>query len=134
MAQIEWQSGYDTGIEAIDSQHREIVTLINRLEVATHGSDHAEVTEILRRIQDYVTNHFSYEESLLEQAGFKFAESHVRTHHRFTQRLDSLQQRFDAGGYVTKELLNFLQRWLISHIAHEDQMYVSVVKKTLNEV
>lgn len=131
MARIEWQQSYATGIESIDTQHQQIIELINRLDVSVAKQDRQEVSEILSGLREYIHTHFSYEEHLLEQSGYKFTESHIRGHRRFVERLESLTQRFEAGAYVSRELLNFLHRWLVNHIAHEDQNYVSSVNANL---
>ncbi len=131
MASIEWQQRFATGIDCIDSQHKQLIELINRLEMAVEQHQRDGVEELLVDIDAYVASHFSHEEQLLEQSGFKFIESHIRGHRRFVERLDNLRRRFESGAYVSRELLSFLQRWLISHIAHEDQQYVADVKRIL---
>lgn len=128
MARIEWQQGLATGIDTIDAQHQQIITLINRLDVSVDKQDREEVSEILNGLHDYIYTHFVYEEQLLEESNYKFTESHIRGHRRFVERLNSLTRRFEAGGYVSRELLNFLERWLIGHIAHEDKNYVPTVR------
>ncbi len=128
MARIEWQQGLVTGIDTIDAQHKQIITLINRLDVSVDKQDREEVSEILNGLHDYIHTHFVYEEQLLEESNYKFTESHIRGHRRFAERLNSLTRRFEAGGYVSRELLNFLERWLIGHIAHEDKNYVPTVR------
>lgn len=128
MARIEWQQGYATGIESIDTQHRQIIELINRLDVSVGRQDRAEVGEIIKGLHEYIHTHFIYEEHLLEQSGYKFTESHIRGHRRFVERLESLTRRFEAGAYVSRELLNFLHRWLVNHIVNEDQNYVPSVQ------
>lgn len=131
MARIDWQSSYATGIAAIDEQHQQIIHLINRLAVAVEQQNRAEVSDILTGIRDYVDTHFAYEESLLKQSAYKFTASHIRGHRRFVKRLDVLSQRFEAGAYITRDLLDFLHHWLIGHIAHEDQSYVPSVRTSL---
>lgn len=133
MARIEWQQRFSTGIDAIDAQHQQIIALINRLEVSVERQERGDVSEILKDLHDYIHSHFVYEEHLLEQSGYKYIESHIRVHRRFAERLDSLIQRFEAGAYVSRELLNFLHRWLIGHIAHADQSYVPAVSANIRQ-
>lgn len=132
MSYVEWQTAYATGIETIDTQHRQLIALINRLAGAVEGQYRDEVADVLQGIRAYIEGHFSYEEQLFGGTGYRFAESHIRSHRRFVQRLDLLTRRFEAGGYVTRELLAFLHRWLLSHIANDDQDYVSDVMRCAN--
>ncbi len=131
MARIKWQQSFATGIDSIDAQHQQIIELINRLDISVDKQDREEMSEILKGLHDYIHTHFVYEEQLLEESGYKFVESHIRGHRRFVERLNSLTQRFEAGAYVSRELLDFLENWLIGHIAHEDQSYVSAVNSSM---
>ena len=72
MARIEWQQSYATGIESIDTQHQQIIALINSLVVSVDKQDRPEVSETLSGLREYIHTHFVYEEHLLEQSGYKF--------------------------------------------------------------
>lgn len=131
MGCIQWQHAYATGIESIDAQHLQLVDLINRLAVSVERQDREDMSDILHGLRQYVDNHFAFEEQLIAESGYPYAEAHIRCHRRFVDRLDSFCRRFEAGAYITRELLNFLKRWLVSHIALDDQAYVPAVMSAL---
>jgi len=84
---MEWTSDLDTGIEVIDNQHKRIVEYINNLEHAIATNDRDEVGQVLDELADYSLSHFSFEESLLEEAGYRFIKPHKSIHDTFIKRL-----------------------------------------------
>ena len=68
MTIIGWKEVYETGILALDNEHRELVAAVNRLFEAVRDKRGDEVlTETLGTLEDYVLKHFQNEERLLEQ-------------------------------------------------------------------
>jgi hemerythrin len=125
---FQWSDKLNTGIEEIDNQHRSIAFHINSLYMARQENDLAQVGEVLAALSDYTINHFSFEEQLMEEAGYSYLNSHRRVHQIFIKRITEYQQRFHNGEDVTAELLNLLKGWLGNHIEHEDRDYLATVK------
>lgn len=124
---FQWSDNLNTGIEEIDNQHRSIADHINSLYMAKQVGDVAQVGEVLTALSDYTVNHFSFEEQLMEEAGYSFLNSHRRVHQLFIKRITEYQQRFHSGEDITNELLNLLKGWLGNHIEHEDRGYLATV-------
>jgi hemerythrin len=134
MTQITWEERFNTGIEVIDFQHKKIVDMLNDLHRASIKSETDAASEILKRMREYVTEHFSFEEELLRAANYQFTEAHIKLHQRYIERLDNLSQRHHAGESVAKEMSQFLTQWLVHHIGHEDQDYVDDVKVIMKDI
>ncbi len=136
MAYFEWQDSFDIGVDLIDGQHRRIADYINQLDDAIHENDIASVHFILELLKDYTLDHFTFEEQLMEQAGFPLLDSHIEVHRRFTGKVlefeESLNQGHDAIG-VARRVRTELMRWLIEHIRHEDRKYTEQVRKYLKK-
>ena len=126
-----WESSLETGIDIIDTQHRRIVDYINQLHVAISDKDRNEVERILNQMIDYTITHFTFEESLMEKAGYAHVGAHKAVHEAFTNRIASYKQRFDNGEDIAQKLLSDLRIWLTNHIKHEDGDYSGVVKEPL---
>lgn len=131
---INWTVELDTGIEVIDHQHRQIVDFINQLEVANVTKDKAKIKEIIDACVDYTLSHFAFEESLQEEAGYKYCKPHKKVHELFTRKVAEYQQRVDLGDDVADELHGMLSRWLINHIKRDDADYVASVKTNMVEI
>lgn len=131
MQHIEWVSDLDTGIQDIDNQHKRIVDYINQLIDARVTHDQQQIETVLNQLVDYTLSHFTFEESLMEEAGYPFINGHKRIHQIFVKRIDGYFQRFKQGEDITDELLNSLRAWLINHIKNDDNDYAEIVKTNL---
>lgn len=129
MEQFEWNANYATGIREIDSQHAYLFALTNRLIRQQSGDAVGNVTiaSILDELNDYVDRHFSYEESVLEQAGYEHLEEHKVLHERMRQRLQLYASELKSGRLTVAEVTDFLKSWLRLHILREDIKYTPAV-------
>lgn len=133
MAHLVWTSDLDTQIEVIDRQHRRIVDYINALDDAIEAGGRAQVAQVLEQLVDYTLSHFAFEESLMEDAGYRFVNAHRRVHEVFTKRVAEYQRRFAAGEDIGRELQKTLQTWLINHIRNDDNDYAADVRKKMGK-
>jgi hemerythrin len=64
---FKWSDKYSVGIKTIDSQHQELVNIINRLfdAVTNHEADKV-INSILDALMDYTKTHFALEELLMQ--------------------------------------------------------------------
>lgn len=131
---INWTIDLDTGIEVIDHQHRQILDFINQLEAANTSHDKAKIKDVIEACVDYTLSHFAFEESLQEEAGYKYCKPHKKVHELFTRKVAEYQQRFDMGDDVADELHGMLSRWLVNHIKRDDADYVAAVKTNMIDI
>lgn len=128
MIPLEWTVDYSTGIPKIDSQHAYLFELANRLTRAVAGGRSQEVlSEIIRELNDYVASHFSYEESVMEQAHYEGLAVHRQMHEKMREELARYAAELTAGTLNAATLSKFLERWLTGHIMHEDMAYIPAV-------
>ncbi len=126
---IIWNRTLETGIDVIDAQHRRIVTYINELEDVRRSKDRARVGDVIEQLVDYTQSHFGFEESLMEEAKYKFLKPHQKVHELFIRRVNGFTVRAAKGEDITDELHKMLCTWLLNHIANEDNDYAPAVKK-----
>jgi hemerythrin len=120
-----------TGIDVIDMQHMRIVDYINDLEKANKKGDRHGIQGVLEALVDYTLSHFAFEESLQEEAGYKYCKPHRRVHELFIRRINEYFSRFKAGENVAEELHKTLSAWLVNHIKRDDADYVGAVKANM---
>ena len=130
MAYIDWDSRRQTGISCIDKQHQRIVADINDLYEVSLKTDQREVlADVMNEMVDYMAKHFTFEEELLDQAGYEFIKAHERMHFLFLNHLDEYHARFRDGENVMPEIMGMLKTWWENHITNEDTDFVVLVKK-----
>ena len=123
-----WNMCFVTGLEDVDTQHKRLVELINRVgKAVTAGDTHAGegLASVLDELEDYAKSHFELEESLMYRFGLatSFVDAHNAFHDRFFE--DLLRMRVAAEGGSTdagRALLDFLIHWLAHHILGTDQL------------
>ena len=77
---MKWIPEYNTGIDVIDDQHKRILDYINEIDDIVDDKGRYRVKQILENIIDYTQSHFTFEESLQEEAGYKYRVPHKRVH------------------------------------------------------
>ncbi|MDD2408648.1 MAG: bacteriohemerythrin [Tepidiphilus sp.] len=128
---IKWTDDLNTGIDVIDKQHMRIVDYINDLENAHQKQDKETIGRVLDDLVDYTLSHFAFEESLQEEAGYKYCKPHKKVHELFVRRVNEYLERFKLGDDVTAEIHKLLSSWLINHIKRDDADYVAAVKANM---
>ena len=125
-----WSSNLETGIALIDTQHRKLVELLNRLaEQHIRGASAEEIGAILGELADYADYHFRSEEAIWAEA---FADDaryreHVHTHEAFFARIRELQCGDQPFTTILEELFSFLTQWLAYHILDNDKRMAKAV-------
>jgi len=125
---MKWSPEYNTGIDVIDDQHKRILDYINQID---QNTDRHHTKQILDDIIDYTQSHFTFEESLQEEAGYKYRVPHKRVHDLFIKKIELYRQQFEQGASIEHELHEILSKWLINHIQHDDADYVGAVKENM---
>lgn len=133
MQMMQWNNVLATGVTTIDNQHKKLLELTNQLGGAIERGDVEIVELVLKDLVDYTVYHFSFEEELMEKAGYAALPLHRRVHQLFTARLPEFQQRYEAGEDVLRELHDMLVKWLLNHIQNEDRDYAETVRAYLLE-
>ncbi len=122
---IAWSSEFALGIDEIDEQHKALVGMINALDASTHGDFASDsVRELLAELNEFVKNHFAFEERLMAGGGCsqELVTRHLGEHAYFRSVLKDLTNDFEAGRRnVTVTLIEYLVHWLLHHIVVVDR-------------
>ena len=134
MAKLVWSKDLNLGIDVIDKQHIRIVDYINELDDACTGNNkREEVGRVIDAMVGYTISHFTFEESMQEEAGYPFIKAHRKVHELFVSKVASFQERFDQREDVAEELHKLLFNWLYTHIKHDDQDYAEAVRNNIRQ-
>lgn len=122
---IAWSNEFALGIDEIDEQHKALVGMINALDASTHGDFSADtVRRLLADLNEYVRNHFAFEERLMAGGGCSqdLVTRHLGEHAYFRSVLKDLTSDFEGGRRnVTVTLIEYLVHWLLHHIVVVDR-------------
>ncbi|MFP4604687.1 MAG: bacteriohemerythrin [Bacteroidales bacterium] len=130
MSFIQWKDSMATDIDEIDTQHMQLVSLINDLyEAMSKGQGKEKLNEIFNELFDYAKTHFFTEEKLMLVYGFPGYEEHKKEHQNFVEEIKKYKGKFEGGESKTSiEVAKFLKEWLVNHILKTDQKYAPYLK------
>jgi len=123
MALIEWRDEFCTGIEAVDFEHREMISLINEAHDALQRDlSRSDFESFLGEIYARIASHFALEERIMKAHGYDEFEIHKEDHERLLDDIRDIMAEYDAGGYegMTSELATRLQAWFADHFKTKD--------------
>jgi hemerythrin len=120
---LEWNPEWETGIERIDTQHRELLAQIESLMQAIHDREaESRIPGLLVFLEGYVEGHFMDEESQMEASGYPGLNAHRSIHDGMRRRVAALLVEYQEDpACITDDILDFLSDWLINHITGEDR-------------
>ena len=127
---LPWTEVYSVKNEEIDNQHKRLINMLNKLYNAyMEKAPYNKLKEIIDELVEYTDYHFSTEEKLFKEKGFKQAESHIEQHENFKKQVIQFQEDFAAKKTtLNMKLITFLGDWIRKHILGSDQEYVSLLK------
>lgn len=111
---IRWDNEYSVGIERIDEEHKTLIHMINRAFDSTSETDET-IRQLVRDMQEYAVNHFETEDAFMADYGFPEANTHLESHDEFRQYANA------DGKHDPIKLIQYLAKWLNSHIIDEDK-------------
>jgi len=125
MKRIVWNDDFSLGNSIFDSQHRQLIDLINETtQTLEDNAPEAEAIPLLRSLQEYAHYHFEAEEAYMAEVGFPDRDEHARQHRYFFDRIQELDARlYSEEVGILNELSEFLGFWLIDHIVISDFRY-----------
>ena len=136
---IAWDPKFELGIPVIDSQHKKLVDLCNRLyEDLMKNKDkdgwQMSLSGTLKECVEYVRTHFHDEEVIMRAAEYENFASHKRAHEDFIHKILNTTHEFDKATFSTAlQFVRFLYDWVLGHIAHEDKLYVKRILEYYRE-
>jgi len=121
--QLEWNDAMSTGVEAIDNDHKELISLIIKLSKSIdNNKSRGDIETVFSELENYIVQHFSREEAFMRKCQYSELESHIKLHRSFTDSIPALKEKLltTESKQVAKEIYLFLFNWLMDHIVGED--------------
>jgi diguanylate cyclase (GGDEF)-like protein/hemerythrin-like metal-binding protein/PAS domain S-box-containing protein len=129
-----WDINFETGINLIDEQHKQLVDILNRL--AAHLANLSSVTaldKIFDELADYTDYHFKCEEGIWSKYfnEDKWFIEHEKTHGSFIGDVLTLKRNKENKPFddVIYDIVIFLSKWLAFHILDTDKRMAKTVLK-----
>jgi len=114
---------YHVGHAVIDSQHKELFAILNRLHDAMKERRVSDtLAAAFDDLEKYIRLHFKTEETLMKKFAYPGAAAHKAMHDEFVNRLFELYSDYERGHFtVPMKMAGFLREWLNEHIPGVDR-------------
>jgi hemerythrin len=132
---FQWHEDLQIGVPRLDTQHRELIDLLNRLRTAVQAKQPlAELQALATELTLHVRLHFSDEEMIMEGAQYPELPQHRACHGEFTEGILELQKHlvFHHASYFL-QIMNFELEWIAKHLEEEDGKFGEWLRKTATE-
>jgi hemerythrin len=132
---MEWSDKLSTGINTIDSQHRELFKRINNLVLAIKQHRcKSEIDGVLKFLEDYARIHFTEEEKHMQESGYPGYEEQRQEHKKYLEALKELKEeaarpRVEGSSYDLSATTNqVVVDWIVEHILKVDMKFGDYLK------
>ena len=138
---LQWSEQFETGQSLVDSQHRMLISYVNRLEVLAQNTNpdrgHVELfLHFIEFLETYILTHFRSEEACMHHLQCPIRGDNQKAHQSFLDYFQEFKQRLEAEGYrpeAVQELHNSCSRWIQQHILRIDVQLKPCLRRTASE-
>ena len=118
---VHWEDSYLIGVELIDTEHKKLFDLVNRLFVLEDNANiKEEIREILYAFREYTITHFEDEEVYMKSIGYPELEEHKFMHEHIVDSLSQIINTPASLSIIKSKMRVVSKRILIEHIVEED--------------
>lgn len=128
MDKIQWDESFSVKNQEIDDQHKEWISIFNRIHNILLSSKEEELRSIssdcLKAMNDYAEYHFRFEEEYLRKINYPELFEHRRLHKDFASQLYQSKRAVDEGEVLlNSKIIKIIRNWLVDHILVEDKKF-----------
>lgn len=121
---LTWAEHLSVGNDLIDSDHKNLIVVVNSVEHAISTRDRVALSETFELLDNYMLIHFKNEEKVAAAIGFDFAQNkftHVQLMHDMRYMLNKLENTHIAWpDRLVETYSRFLNSWMTDHIIKTD--------------
>ena len=121
---LQWREQLSVGNDLIDSDHRQLIEIINLADSSLQKMNFPELTKALEQLSKYARLHFEREEKIAAAAKYPGSEHLHKSHGTLLQGLDVVAQEIgsDWNAAAAEHFGKFLREWLVNHVIKEDML------------
>jgi hemerythrin len=129
---FEWTPAISVNDNIIDGQHQRLLGQVNTLlsYIISEKND-AIVIDSVTFLDQYINEHFAYEEEYMREHKYPEIENHIKYHKNFIEHYKKFKEKLLSG--VSRESLaleieQYIGNWWLTHIGVEDHKYAEFIK------
>ena len=121
---IAWDSKLGNGVPLMESDHHEMVVLINAVYAACDRHEWNDaVRQAMLDLSLFTVQHFQREENMMAATHYPHLAAHAKAHQKLIGYLDAISERIinDGPAAIDSETVDFLYKWLVKHARFSDR-------------
>ncbi|HIJ23460.1 MAG: hypothetical protein HON68_08250 [Gammaproteobacteria bacterium] len=136
MSRIFWSNTYSVGHPDIDSEHKKLVEIYNRIVDAVESfndepEDRQELMTLLVIFKQNIKRHFFTEESVLSRLNYPDLPNHQLLHFDSLGKISSIDVHGISKKEYRKMILETVGEWWVNHLLIEDMKFKDFILKNL---
>jgi hemerythrin len=129
---FQWTEDLSTGVDDIDTQHKELILRLNTLlEACSNQKGRDDVGRFLGYLSEYVAFHFAAEEREMTCYHYPGLAAHEQEHEHFKKVVGGLKRDVGEHGAGINVVLMTVRSscdWLVNHIKKTDKAMAEYLK------
>lgn len=129
--QIAWKKELEIGNEMIDTQHRMLVLLLKKHDLAiTSRMGEKVIMGVLLEVKKFTEFHFLSEENLMAELRYPGLPDHERIHSELLGQMNVFIAKINRKQETPEDILPQIVTWVANHVVSEDLKIAEYVKKS----
>ncbi|MFC1554810.1 bacteriohemerythrin [candidate division KSB1 bacterium] len=132
MEEIKWEKEFETGVNWIDTQHKNFTQKLKKFNLAIKDNRPTlEVIRILEFLETYIRSHFNLEEKYMVEYNYPEKKFHMKEHREFIKVFDVLKKDLTGNSKKTENVLALqyeLWQYFTNHISIIDSELARFLK------
>jgi len=123
MPLIQWRDEFEIGIDEIDHEHRELISLINEADAALQDdADIVSIASFFGEIYTRISAHFALEEAVMRRLRYDGYGAHKADHEELLEGIRDIMDGYERGEYTKYHdvLAEHLESWFTTHFGTKD--------------
>jgi hemerythrin len=140
MQLVRWLDIYELGVPVIDTQHKNLIFLLNDTYRAFFNNNKTKenfIEEVLDNFINFYSVHFATEEKFMELIDYPFLYHHRDLHSEILSTLYMYKEEYDETKEISIDsFLTLVNQWIFEHLTSEDtkiREYIQYLDKDLLE-
>jgi hemerythrin len=126
---IHWDKGLELGNDLIDTQHRILMLLYRKLDMAIKTRESEQnIRRVILELKKFAEFHFISEENLMHEIGYPDVDAHALIHTGLLKQLEMILIQINHHKEFPESLLYFLIQWLTQHALNDDMKITDYLK------
>lgn len=128
---IKWQESWSSGHKEIDFQHQKLLNIVNSIiETMFKEKDDEILEKKLLELLEHIEYHFEYEESVLREMGYEYADEHRKIHNKLLTKADELIDKYKREDSMKcSDIFEFIVGdVIVEHLVKEDAKFFKCFK------